>query len=50
MPEDCSTECEDFISRLLDPDVSTRITIPEIREHILMTGPKKEVEIFVEEL
>jgi len=47
---DLSDDCLHLISRMLDMNPKTRITIPEIREHVLMRGPKKEIEICIEEL
>jgi len=35
---------------MLDMDSKTRITIPEIREHVLMQRRKKVAEICIEEL
>jgi len=35
---------------MLEPNADKRITLPEIKEHILMRGQKKEIEILVEEL
>lgn len=45
-----SEDCRHFISSLMDPVVETRITLPEIKKHILMRGPKKQIEICIEEL
>ena len=50
MPEDTSAECNDLIQRILDTNVATRLTIFEIRKHILIRDDKKEVAICVEEL
>jgi len=43
-----TTDCEDFIKSMLEPDVSKRITFAEIREHILIKEQKKEIEIEIE--
>lgn len=45
-----SEDCEDLMRRMMEPDTKYRITLPEIREHILMRGPKKDVAICIEEL
>jgi len=45
-----SNDCKDLISRMLEPNAEKRITLSEIKEHILMRGQKKEIEILVEEL
>merc|ERR1711874_436239 len=50
MPEDTSPECNDLIRRILNTNVATRLTIYEIRKHILIRDDKKEVAICVEEL
>ena len=50
MPENLTLDCEDLIHKMLNIDADTRITIAEIREHRLMHGPRKEIEICIQEL
>jgi len=33
-----SKDCKNLISRMLEPNADKRITLPEIKEHILMRG------------
>ena len=49
-PDDTSDDCNHLISRMLDTNTKTRITIPEIRKHILMKANTKQVAIEIEEL
>lgn len=45
-----TVDCYDFIKAMLEPDVTKRITLSEIREHILIRDQKKEIAIEIEEL
>jgi len=45
-----SDDCENLIRRMMEPNPENRITLSEVREHVLMRGQKKEIAISIEEL